>query len=426
MFVDKVKVTVEAGKGGDGIVNFRHEIYVDKGGPDGGDGGDGGDVILVASRNQNTLAAFRYNKLLKAPNGMPGDSSRKHGRSAKNMLVPVPVGTIAMLDDGQVIADLTEDNQQVVIARGGRGGFGNAHFVSSVRQAPKVAEKGEYGDKLEYTFELRMLADVGLVGLPNAGKSSLITSVSNAKPEIANYPFTTLKPHLGVVDVDGEAILMADIPGLIAGASQGKGLGDEFLRHVSRCSVLLHMIDSSSNDIAADYKTIRSELEAYSPDMAKKPEIVLITKIENLPEDLIDMQFDMLRKVVPKKTPILKISAYAHKGLNDLLFKLKDIVVAEHNKQQIIAAEQAAALPVIKLKESPDAWTITKTKNAYVITGRKIERFAARTDFNNDFGIIRLRDIMKKMGIMNQLRKEQINPGDRIIIGKPSRGEFTY
>lgn len=426
MFVDKVNVTVEAGKGGDGIVSFRHEIYVDKGGPDGGDGGNGGDVILVASRNQNTLAAFRFKKLLKAPNGQPGDSARKHGRSAKNLLVPVPVGTIAMTSDGQVIADLTEDNQEVVIARGGRGGFGNAHFVSSVRQAPKVAEKGEDGDRLEYTFELRMLADVGLVGLPNAGKSSLITSVSNAKPEIANYPFTTLKPHLGVVDVDGEAILLADIPGLIAGASEGKGLGDEFLRHVSRCSVLLHLIDSSSNDIAADYKTIRGELEAYSPEMAKKPEIVLITKIENLTDDLLEMQHDLLKTVVPKKTPIYEVSAFAKRGLKELLYVLKDIVVAEHNKQQIAAAEERAALPVIRLKESPDAWTITKTKNAYVVTGRKIERFAARTDFNNDFGIIRLRDIMKKMGIMNQLRKDEINPGDRIIIGKPSRGEITY
>ena len=426
MFVDKVKVQVAAGNGGDGIVSFRHEIYVDKGGPDGGDGGDGGNVIVVASRNQNTLAAFRFKKLINADDGKAGDSARKHGRSAKDLLVPVPVGTVVLNEDNELVADLIEDGQQAIIAEGGKGGFGNAHFVSSVRQAPKVAEKGEKGDKNNYIFELRMLADVGLVGLPNAGKSSLLAAVSNARPEIANYPFTTLTPHLGVVDVDGEAILLADIPGLIEGASEGKGLGDEFLRHVSRCSVLVHLIDVNSNDIAADYKTIRGELAAYSKEIAKKPEIVLLTKIETLPDDLVEMQLELLKAVLPKKTLVFTISAYAKRGLDTVLFELKKEVSAERKKQSVKKEKASKELPVIRLKATPDAWQIKKTDKSFVVTGRKIEKFADRTDFSNDFGIQRLRDIMKKMGIMNQLRRDGVNVGDRIIIGNPSRGEITY
>jgi len=426
MFVDKVQVQVAAGDGGDGVVSFRHEIYVDRGGPDGGDGGDGGDVVLVASRNQNTLAAFRFKKLIKADDGKNGSGARKHGRSAKDLLVPVPVGTVVLNEAGELVADLTEDEQQVIIANGGKGGFGNAHFVSSVRQAPKVAEKGEQGDKAKYIFELRMLADVGLVGLPNAGKSSLLAAVSNARPEIANYPFTTLMPHLGVVDVDGDAMLIADIPGLIEGASEGKGLGDEFLRHVSRCSVLVHLIDANSNDIAVDYTTIRTELKAYSKEIAKKPEIIALTKIETLPDDIVAMQRELLEAIVPKKTQIFEISSYAKRGLDGLLFALKKVVVAEHKKQATIKKKADDALPVIRLKAVPEAWQIKRTDKAFIITGRKIEKFADRTDFTNEFGIRRLRDIMKKMGIMNQLRRDGVNPGDRIIIGSPSRGEITY
>ena len=282
MFVDKVKVSVQAGNGGNGIVSFRHEIYVDKGGPDGGDGGDGGDVIVEASNNQNTLAAYRYKKLIKAKDGQSGSKARKHGRSAEDLIVPVPVGTMILDQEGSMVADLTVDKQTFVLAKGGKGGFGNAHFTSSTRQAPRIAEKGERGIKGEFIFELKVLADVGLIGLPNAGKSSLLASISNARPEIADYPFTTLIPHLGVVDVAGQSILFADIPGLIEGASLGKGLGDEFLRHVSRCSVLVHLIDVNSNDIAKDYKSIRQELADYSKEIAKKPEVVALTKIETL------------------------------------------------------------------------------------------------------------------------------------------------
>jgi GTP-binding protein len=268
-FIDHVTVQVHAGDGGNGRTSFRHEKYVDKGGPDGGDGGNGGDVIFAASRNQNSLVEFRYHKELTAEAGGAGDKVRRHGKNGKDLRVEVPVGTLVTTADGHTLADLTEDGQQAVVAQGGRGGFGNAHFLSSVRQAPTFAEKGEAGGQLELTLELKLIADVGLVGLPNAGKSTLLSVISNARPEIADYPFTTLTPNLGVVDIGRESsLLFADIPGLIEGAAQGKGLGDEFLRHVERTAVLLHLIDVSSDDIVADYKTIQNELETYRSNLA--------------------------------------------------------------------------------------------------------------------------------------------------------------
>ncbi len=425
MFVDKVKVEVVAGRGGDGRVSFRRERAISKGGPDGGDGGNGGDVVLIASNNQNTLAAFRYQKLLKADDGQSGSDAKKHGRSAKGLVVEVPVGTVVLGEDQSAIADLTEDGQQVVIAKGGRGGFGNAHFTSSVRQTPKVAEKGEFGEKFTFIFELRMVADVGLIGLPNAGKSSLLTAISNAKPEIADYPFTTLIPNLGVVDVNNEAILVADIPGLIEGASQGKGLGDEFLRHVSRCSVLVHLIDINSNDIASDYQTIRNELKAYSPELAKKPEIIAITKIETLDDELLNMQLDGLKPLIKARTPIIAISAYAKKGLDELLYKVQHLVDAQ-KKKQLKAKAQEPDLPVIKLQVKPDDWVIVKNGDNFIVTGKKIESFAKRTDFNNDFSLMRIRDILKKLGILRQLQRDGINSGNKIIIGQPPVGEIIY
>jgi GTP-binding protein len=334
MFVDKAQVSVKAGDGGNGAVSFRHEIYVDKGGPDGGDGGKGGDVVLVASRNQDTLAAFRYSRLITAENGQNGSKQKKRGRSAEDLIVPLPVGTMVFDAEGNQIADLTEDNQQVKIAAGGNGGFGNAHFISSVRQAPRIAELGEKGEAMELTFELRMLADVGLVGLPNAGKSSFLTSVSNARPEIADYPFTTLTPHLGVVDVGGDSLLIADIPGLIEGASEGKGLGDEFLRHVSRCSVLLHLIDATQDDIAGNYKTIRAELKSYSKELAAKPEIIALTKIDQLSADLIAMQLEVLALLCQKNQ---KNSQYLHTqngGLTSFYSNLRKWLLAKRKKKQ--------------------------------------------------------------------------------------------
>jgi GTPase len=290
MFVDNAKVVVKAGDGGSGIVSFRHERGMAKGGPDGGDGGNGGDVVFTASNNQNTLANFRFNKELKAEDGKNGAKDLMHGRRGKKLEIAVPVGTQITID-GELIADFTQDGQKEIIARGGKGGFGNAHFTSSTRQAPKLAEKGEKGEVFEADLELKIIADVGLVGLPNAGKSTLLSRVSSAKPKIANYPFTTLNPHLGVAKVDKtNELLIADIPGIIDGASEGRGLGDEFLRHVERTKVLLHMIDVYSDDIARDYKSIQNELKNYKVDLSKKPQILAVTKIEGLDDDIVQDQ----------------------------------------------------------------------------------------------------------------------------------------
>lgn len=428
MFIDKAAVLIKAGDGGDGKLSFRHEKFVDRGGPDGGDGGDGGDVIFVASRNENTLADFRYQKELNAENGQPGGKSRKHGRSAKDLLVPVPVGTVVTDLEGNVLADLAEDEQQAIIARGGKGGFGNAHFVSSRRQAPRIAEKGERGESLEARLELKMIADVGLIGLPNAGKSTLLSVISNARPEIANYPFTTLVPNLGVVDVDGQdSLLFADIPGLIEGAAEGKGLGDEFLRHVERTAVLVHLIDAYQEDVIEAYQTIQSELQAYRVDLSQRPQIVALTKIEGLDQDIIDDQLHKLRGIVAKGTELTFISAQTKQGVSELLRKVRDIVAEQRARQAAEAAEKAPedGVPVLTLDSTPLAWQVRKeADDLYVVTGNKIEKFAARTHFDSEDGIARLRDIMKKMGITHALVRQGINAGDRIRIGR--HGEFTY
>ncbi len=426
MFVDKARISVMAGAGGNGAVSFRHEKYVDHGGPDGGDGGSGGDVILVGSNRTNTLASFRYQKEIIAKDGSPGSKRRKHGRSAPDLEVIVPVGTEVSLEDGTILGDITEEGQRLVLARGGRGGFGNAHFVSSRRQAPRVAERGEPGEELEATLELKMIAEVGLVGLPNAGKSTFLAAVTNAKPEIANYPFTTLVPNLGVAMVSEErSLLIADIPGLIEGASQGKGLGDEFLRHVERNRVLLHLIDAYSDDVGRDYTTIRRELASYRVDLSAVPEIVALTKTEGLDDDIIQDQVSGLRKVVPKSTTIMAISSKSGQQVRELLFALTKLVDENAPVEEEIVEE---ALPVITLKpEDDDTWNVEKTKEGFVVSGRKIERFGSQTDYENFAGVDRLRDIMRKMGIMHELERQAIAPGDQIIIGQTVEyGRFEY
>ncbi len=428
MFVDVAKVFVKAGRGGDGIVSFRHEIYIDKGGPNGGDGGRGGDVIFKATENLNTLLDFRYKPELKAENGANGGKQNKHGKSGENLIVKVPVGTIVRRN-GDIIADLTENNQEVVIAIGGRGGFGNAHFKSSVRQVPRIAELGEPGEEFEAELELKLLADVGLIGFPNAGKSTFLSVISNAKPEIANYEFTTLTPNLGVADVDQDSILIADIPGLIEGASKGKGLGDAFLRHVERTAVLLHLIDAYSDDIKNSYLTIRNELKSYSKELDIRPEIVAITKIEGLDQDIVDMQIDELKKVVSPGTKVMAISSMAHKGLKELLRELNKIVKVEREKQKEISITvEDDELPVISLnqEELSKAWHVEKVeeedRTLYVVTGEKIERFAIRTNFDQEEGVDRLRDILKKLGIAQELLKKGAESDSIISI---SGKEFT-
>ena len=408
MFVDVAKVFIAAGKGGDGVVSFRHEIYVDKGGPDGGDGGKGGDVIFEGSENLNTLVDFRFKPELKAEAGHNGSKARRRGRSGEDLIVKVPMGTL-IKKDGEVIADITSHGEQVIIAKGGDGGFGNAHFKSSTRQTPRVAEKGEMGDVFEAELELKLIADVGLVGFPNAGKSTFLSVVTNAKPEIADYAFTTLTPNLGVADIDQSSLLIADIPGLIEGASEGKGLGDTFLRHVERTAVLLHLIDVYEDDPAAKYLAIRNELRSYSEELSGRPEVVALTKTEGMDDELIAMQRESVLSVAEQGTEVIAISSLAHQNLADVLRLLRDKVEVYRQTEEVLEDEEDL-LPVISLgeREVADKWDVSfdEEDNVYIVEGEKIEKFARRTDFENREGVNRLRDIMKKLGITHELVRQ--------------------
>ena len=424
MFVDTAKVTVQAGTGGDGAVSFRRELYIDKGGPDGGDGGKGGNVIFEASENINTLLDFRYKPELKAEHGERGSKQKKHGKNGDDKIVKVPMGTLVKRD-GVVIADLIANGQQVIIAHGGDGGFGNAHFKSSVRQTPRIAEKGETGEFFEADLELKLLADVGLVGMPNAGKSTFLSVVSNARPEIADYAFTTLSPNLGVADIDDGSLLIADIPGLIEGASEGKGLGDQFLRHVERTAVLLHLIDSYSNDIAADYQTIRKELDDYSPELTDRPEVVALTKVDGLDDDIIAMQTEALQAVVPKGTPVFAISSPSRRNITELLRQLKQKV--EKARAEALPEEiDEDEIPTISLSDEAKekSWSVEKIETGiYHVKGDKIEKFARRTNYDSFEGVNRLRDIMRKLGINHELTRQGATGESIIRIGS---SEFTF
>ncbi|HUD05919.1 MAG TPA: GTPase ObgE [Candidatus Saccharimonadales bacterium] len=420
IFVDKTQVIIHAGDGGDGFSSFRHEKFIDRGGPDGGDGGSGGDVIFMASRNQNTLANFRFQKELKAESGSRGSRSKKHGKSGVDLIAHVPVGTAVLDGDGKLLADLVNDGQQSIIAKGGNGGFGNAHFISSVRQAPRIAEKGEEGEQFMASLELKMIADVGLVGLPNAGKSTLLSVISHARPEIADYPFTTLTPNLGVVDIGKEdSLLFADIPGLIEGAASGKGLGDEFLRHIERTSVLVHMIDVYEKDIVKSYKIIQNELKNYRVNLTKLPQIIALNKAEGLGEDDTDDLIQSIKEVVPKKTEILAVSAKSGQGVDELIRRVNTIVKAEKLKtKRLKSKNKAEVMPILRLTNMDDGWEVSKQPGLFLVTGKKIERFAKRTDFSSPEGVQRLKDIMKKMGITHELARQGAKHGTKIIIAK--------
>ena len=425
MFVDNAQVFVKAGKGGDGAVSFRHEKYVDKGGPDGGDGGRGGDVVFRATKDLNTLLNFRYRPELIAENGQGGSKRNRRGRSGEPLVVKVPMGTLVRRD-GIVVADLIVDGQEAVVARGGDGGFGNAHFKSSTRQAPRIGELGEPGDEFEAQLELKLLADGGLVGFPNAGKSTFLSVVSNARPEIANYEFTTLTPNLGVADVDDGSILIADIPGLIEGASEGKGLGDQFLRHVERTAVLLHMIDAYSDDPAEKYQTIRRELEKYSPELMRRPEVVVLTKCEGLDQEIIAMQATAIQNVAPE-AEVLTISSQTHEGVKELLRLLRAKVESRRQEEAALAAEESdvvEGMPVISLSEEQvaDAWTVEREAGGYRVIGEKIEKFARRTNFEQFEAVNRLRDIMRKLGITHELIRQGAIGESVVYIGE---AEFT-
>lgn len=419
MFVDIAKVSLKAGDGGNGAVSFRHEIYIPKGGPDGGDGGRGGNIIFKADKDTNTLIDFRFTPILTAENGKNGAGQRAAGRSGKDLIVEVPIGTVVR-KNGEVIADLTTDGEEAIIAKGGDGGFGNAHFKSSTRQTPVVAEVGEPGEEFEAELELKSMADVGLVGLPNAGKSTFLSVVSNAKPEIADYPFTTITPNLGVATIDGRDILIADIPGLIEGAAEGKGLGHDFLRHVDRTAVLLHLVDVYNNDAGEAYATIRQELEKYS-DLKDRPEIVALTKCEGVDDDIIKMQMASILAHNPS-AQIFTISSSAHQGLKELLRELKNSI--NEKKETVIIQDKSKDIPTISLSKDllKDTWKVEKLDDKFIVTGEKIEKFARRTDLNNYASVNRLRDIMKKLGIRGELTTLGAKPDSIIsIAGK----EFT-
>lgn len=439
MFVDTAKVKLQAGKGGDGAVSFRHEIYIPKGGPDGGDGGKGGSIVFRADKDTNTLLDFRFNPELKAENGRNGAGQRAAGRSGRDLIVEVPIGTV-VYREGQMVADLVVDGQEEVIAQGGDGGFGNAHFKSSTRQTPMVAEVGEPGESFEATLELKLIADVGLVGLPNAGKSTFLAAVSNARPEIANYPFTTLTPQLGVATVDDQDLLIADIPGLIEGAADGKGLGHEFLRHVERTAALLHLVDVYNDNAGVAYRTIRRELERYG-ELKDRPEVVALTKCEGVDAEIIAMQKESILQVNPQ-AQIFAISAVAHQGTTEVLRALLELQ-RQARAQRVMASSAAATedkreaepqaedetqsledLPVITLgaEQLSRAWKVEKVDDKFVVSGPKIEKFARRTDLANYASVNRLRDIMKKMGIRAELTSQGAQPDSIIeIAGK----EFT-
>lgn len=354
MFVDTAKVIIRAGKGGNGAISFRREIYIPKGGPDGGDGGKGGDVVFVASKDCNTLIDFRFQPKLIAEDGRAGSGQKSSGKSGKDLEVEVPVGTVVKRSDtGEIVADLVRDGQREIVAHGGDGGYGNWHFRSSVRQTPKIAELGNPGEAFDAELELKLIADVGLIGFPNAGKSTFLSVVSNATPEIADYPFTTLTPNLGVAKVDDTSILIADIPGLIEGASEGKGLGDEFLRHVERTKVLLHLVDVYSEDAGKAYKDIRKELENYSAELAERPELVVLTKVEGLDEDIVKMQMSAILAANPQ-AKVMAMSSAAHQGTLDVLREL-NLMIQEQKKTETASEkpeEEAEEndIPVITLE----------------------------------------------------------------------------
>ena len=414
-FIDYVKILVKAGRGGNGLISFRREKFIDRGGPDGGDGGNGGSVVVRATRNLNTLQSFRHQQRLSAGEGQSGGPQKKHGRNGEDLEIKVPIGTVVK-DGDLVVADLVEDEQTAVIAVGGKGGFGNAHFISSTRQAPRVAEQGESGRTYEATLELKLLADVGLVGLPNAGKSTFLSVVSNARPAIADYPFTTLVPNLGVADVGRGSLLIADIPGLIEGASEGKGLGVDFLRHIERTAVILHLIDAYGEDVARDYKTIVKELKSYSKELAKKPQVIGLTKIDGLDKDIVTDQLKQLKKAVPKTAKLFAISSVTRKGVDELLQELSKCVAKERKKPAI----KAIISPVLA---STDSWSIeSKGRNkGWLLRGGKIEAFARRTNFDNEWGVHRLKDIMGKLGIIRELHRRGAKSGDKISVNGVER-----
>lgn len=422
IFCDLAKISVEAGKGGNGLISFRREKFIPYGGPDGGNAGQGADVYFKANPNINTLSDFRTHKFYKAPDGEKGGAVQCAGADGEDLILEVPVGTVVK-ENGVIIADLSQPEQLVRIAKGGRGGYGNAHFISSTRQAPSFAELGEDGEKKELELELKLIADVGLVGYPSVGKSTLISVISNAKPKIADYPFTTLVPNLGVVRFDDFDFVVADIPGLIEGAHLGKGLGTEFLKHIQRTRVLVHILDVQRLDIVADYKAIRLELGSFDPLLLEKPEIVILNKIETIDEATKTMLIKSLvdAKVVKKAKDVLAISAVAHQGLSPLLYKIGELLRTLPKIHLEAPEESNGEIAILKPHLEPSARTFFVERvspEEIVIKGRRIEQIANMTDPGNPEGMLRLFDIFKKLGILRILRREKGDETVKVQVGK--------
>jgi len=412
MFTDQVEIYVRSGKGGDGMVHFRREKFVPRGGPDGGDGGKGGDVVFEVRNTLNTLASFRPKQKFRAEDGARGGPSQMTGRNGKDLVIPVPPGTVIYdADTGELIGDLTEEGQRLVVCKGGRGGRGNQHFATSRNQAPRTAEKGEPYEEKRLRLELKLIADIGLIGVPNAGKSTLLSVLTNAKPKIAPYPFTTLEPNLGVAEIDvNTTVVLADIPGLIEGASHGAGLGHDFLRHVQRTRVLIHLLDGLSEDPLADYSQINTELSLFDPNLAKKPQVVALNKIDQ--PDVQAKLPDLQKQFKKKKVEFMTISALARTNTRDLLLKAYQVL---QNTPPPEAVE--IPMPVYKPKEDPRAFEIVREgENEWRITGIAIERAAKMTYWEHDGSVRRFQKVLETLGIKEALRKAGVQDGDTVFI----------
>jgi GTP-binding protein len=413
MFLDEVQIFVTSGRGGNGIVHFRREKFVPRGGPDGGDGGKGGDVVFEADQNLSTLLKFRQQKHFKAEDGRHGGGSNKTGAQGKDVIIPVPCGTLIYDDNnGDLLADLVEHKERIVLCRGGRPGRGNARFATSRNQAPRMAERGEPGEERWLKLELRLIADVGIIGVPNAGKSTLLAAVTNARPKIASYPFTTLVPNLGVTELDTDAqLILADIPGLIEGAHTGLGMGFDFLRHIQRTQVLIHLVDGSSTDPLADFSQVNSELALFDEGLATKPQIVAVNKMD-LPSAAnvwpeLEAQFKKLGYEP------FAISALARTGLKPLLW------AAYHTKEELSEEPIMAEIPVYRFEEDPQAFEVSRDPDgAWRVVGVAVERAAAMTYWEYDEAVRRFQKILEHLGVETSLKEAGARNGDTVRIGE--------
>jgi len=422
MFYDEAKIYVKAGDGGDGSVAFRREKYVPHGGPAGGDGGDGGDVLLYVDPHLNTLRRFSGKRHFKAQDGGHGRGKNQHGTTGESLRVPAPPGTsVYDSDSDELLGDLTEPGQELLVARGGRGGRGNARFASSTNQAPRIAEHGEAGPDRWLRLELKLLADVGLVGMPNAGKSTLLAAVTAARPKIAAYPFTTLQPHLGVVVLDAQTeFVLADIPGLIEGASEGKGLGHEFLRHVERTRVLIHILNGLSADPLADFASINRELAAFGHGLAQKPQLVALNKID---QPQVKERWEEIKAALEAEGhSVLAISALTREGTRELLYRAAQMLTELASEEP--AGSPSEELPVFRLGEDEEAFSIEREEEGiWRVSGVRVERLAEMTMWNLDEAVRRFQRALERMGVAEALMEVGVQVGDTICIGEK---EFTW